>query len=198
MPNFKMRTKKINWFGRSCNVACDGKCDKAWGINNRQQHMLSDHDEDDYEFLADDELGTAPERSPISEGDQNKPLPGQEMNKWCCRECERGKIFEQREVLADTALPNFDQRVQNIKRKDGQAEQVERAVLANQVVDGLKAVAELSGAAQSPEGAAAVLKAAKDAGMIFDFSKSETDDGAYVVHVFRPLTRLMVKLGEEE
>ena len=47
--------KIIQYFDQPCKVACDEKCEKAWGINNRPRVQLSD-DPDDYAFLSDDEL----------------------------------------------------------------------------------------------------------------------------------------------
>jgi hypothetical protein len=75
-------------------VACDAKCDKAWGINNRPRVQLSD-DEDDYEFLADDELGAAPVDPGTYEGGHAKPdeVP-EKHNKWCARECERSVLLD--------------------------------------------------------------------------------------------------------
>ena len=96
-----MLTKQIQWFGKPCTLACDGQCDKAWGINGRPQHDFSDGP-DDHVFLADDALGIAPgpgDTVGISEGSDMKPsavplTDGQRMNKWCSRECERSTIAE--------------------------------------------------------------------------------------------------------
>jgi hypothetical protein len=95
--------KTISWFGRQARVACDGCCDKAWGINGRPSKALS-ADEDDYVFVGDDDLGIAPgpgKTVGISEGGHTKPsataLPDVEsdrLNKWCSRECERSVIVE--------------------------------------------------------------------------------------------------------
>jgi len=85
--------KLIQWFGAPAAVACDAKCDKAWGISNRPREQLSD-EEDDYTFLADDELETAPINPGTYEGDDAKPLPcDDKLNKWCVRECERCALF---------------------------------------------------------------------------------------------------------
>ena len=90
-------------------MACDGKCHKAWGINNRPKRQLSE-DEDDYEYLSDNELGEAPENPGTYEGGQGKNPKS--LNKWCARECERSKIFDMDEQIA---LKNFENPVKNIQ-----------------------------------------------------------------------------------
>lgn len=45
--------------GQSALLVCDRKCNKAWG-EDRPQEQLSDN-EDDVVWLADDELGDAPD-----------------------------------------------------------------------------------------------------------------------------------------
>lgn len=70
-------------------MACDARCDKAWGINNRPKRRLSNN-EDDYVWVGDDQLGTAPADPGTYEGDEPKPrTPEERLNKWCFRECER-------------------------------------------------------------------------------------------------------------
>ena len=84
-----MILKQIIYFGHPRTLICDAKCEKAWGINGRPRHQLS-KDEDDYELLADHELGEAPADPGTYEGGHAKPQQrGERMNKWCCRECER-------------------------------------------------------------------------------------------------------------
>lgn len=81
----------ISYFARPVLLVCDERCDKAWGINNRPKKQLSDN-EDDYEFLSDDKLDTAPIDTGISEGGHKKPKHyGERHNKWCARECERAE-----------------------------------------------------------------------------------------------------------
>jgi hypothetical protein len=111
-------TKHITWFGRSCLLACDGNCSKAWGINNRPRINLSD-DSDDYAFLADVELGEAPTDPGTYEGGFGKPHPDQEkLNKWCARECERSVILDDVECSDVSArLPDLSTRLYNIPRK---------------------------------------------------------------------------------
>lgn len=104
-----MLQKEIKWFRDQCILACDGKCHKAWGINNRPKRQLSE-DEDDYEYLSDNELGEAPENPGTYEGGQGKNPKS--LNKWCARECERSKIFDMDEQIA---LKNFENPVKNIQ-----------------------------------------------------------------------------------
>lgn len=79
----------ITFFGQAAKVNCDGNCAKAWGISNRPKRQLS-ADEDDYEFLADGELGDAPADPGTYEGGHGKPSSSHEFpNRWCVRECER-------------------------------------------------------------------------------------------------------------
>lgn len=82
----------VTYFGQRVIVSCDGKCNKAWGIQNRPRIYLKgeDVDGDDYVSLADDELGEAPADPGTYEGDQAKPPSALYFpNKWCVRECER-------------------------------------------------------------------------------------------------------------
>lgn len=84
-----MIAKAIMYFGQPSVIACDARCSKAWGVNSRPKVQLS-ADEDDYEYLADDELGDAPDDPGTYEGGQAKPRhPAELLNKWCARECER-------------------------------------------------------------------------------------------------------------
>lgn len=96
-----MIKKEIMWFGDKCILACDGKCEKAFGINNRPYRKLS-KDSDDYEFMSDSEVGVAPDDPGTYEGGCGKTPKS--LNKWCARECERSKIFEIGEELS---LPDF-------------------------------------------------------------------------------------------
>lgn len=104
-------------------VACDGRCDKAWGINGRPRVQLSPTDEDDYAWLADSELGAALADPGTYEGGHAKPsgVVGSEgMNKWCVRECERCVTSAPGESDRPLALRDFTRRVYNIPR-DGAA-----------------------------------------------------------------------------
>lgn len=101
-------------------LVCDGRCDKAWGINNRPSlyfqeegqppRALREDEEprnyDDHVFVPDSHLGTAPACPGTWEGGEGKPsavpltVPSL-MNKWCVRECERSDTFwSHEEVVA--------------------------------------------------------------------------------------------------
>lgn len=110
-------------------LACDGRCDKAWGINGRPSRKLSKHP-DDYVFLGDDELGTAPppgKTVDVSDGGDMKPsavaltsADGDRMNKWCDRSCERSTVLPtgvELESAARGRLPNLERPVPNLGRR---------------------------------------------------------------------------------
>lgn len=110
--------KVITFFGKPARVACDGNCAKAWGIRNRPRVQLSEN-EDDCAFLADSELGTAPEDPGTYEGGHAKPVGAalpEDLNKWCVRQCERMAMSEYNEWLAPITLVDFSKRLYNIKR----------------------------------------------------------------------------------
>lgn len=99
-----MIARSIVFFGHPCLLVCDAKCNKAWGINQRPTNQLSE-EEDDYEWLADDELPEAPEYPGTFEGGEGKPVDkSQRLNRWCARECERHIIVDNNE---DFVLPDF-------------------------------------------------------------------------------------------
>lgn len=109
--------KPILFSSHPCTIACDGRCDKAWGINGRPSKRFSE-DEDDHAYLADDELGEAPgpgKTVGLSEGGDIKPSArplhdGRLMNKWCTRECERSSTLDPGEPLM---VRDFSVRVYN-------------------------------------------------------------------------------------
>lgn len=105
-----MPIKQILWFGRHVTLACDGKCDKAWGINNRPRIDFDPDEPDDHAYLADHELGDAPTQPGTWEGGHGKPRDSSQMNKWCARECERSGIFEDGEAIK---LHDFSTRLFN-------------------------------------------------------------------------------------
>lgn len=112
-----MLKKEIIWFGKNAVLCCDGKCNKAWGMNNRPKNQLSDN-EDDYEYLADHELDDAPVDPGTYECDHAKPTVvglglRARLNKWCARECERSVIAVGDEAIK---LPDLSKRYPNIKR----------------------------------------------------------------------------------
>jgi hypothetical protein len=115
-----MLAKSIVFLGHACVLICDGSCDKAWGMQARPRRMLSE-DEDDYVYLPDRELGTAPgpgKTEICEEGGDRKPSAkplfaehSQLMNRWCARQCERARMLR-----ADEVLPDMDCPESNIKR----------------------------------------------------------------------------------
>lgn len=110
-----MLAKTILYFGQPSCVACDGNCAKAWGINNRPKVQVGTH-EDDYAFLADDELGEAPVDPGTYEGECAKPVSQHELlNKWCVRECERSTVHP---LGILCRLPDFFKRRYNMREND--------------------------------------------------------------------------------
>jgi hypothetical protein len=102
--------KQITLFNKQAILACDENCMKAWGINHRPRIQIS-CDDDDYAFLADSELRTAPADTGVYEGADAKPrTPDEMLNKWCARECERSTIVKIGETIV---LPDFSKRVYN-------------------------------------------------------------------------------------
>lgn len=88
--------QRIAFCGQQVDVACDRRCDKAWGLDLRPRKQLSE-DPDDYVFTSDGELGTAPFPSDSTEGDQGKPSATSHqgpLNKWCVRQCERSVMVD--------------------------------------------------------------------------------------------------------
>jgi len=104
--------KDIVYCGRLMTLACDGRCHKAWGNNNRPQVSCGE-DVDDFEFLSDNETELAPADPGTSEGADSKPREeSEQLNKWCARECERSVLVP---LGAPISLPNFKERISNRK-----------------------------------------------------------------------------------
>lgn len=104
----------IQYCGQSAKVCCDGNCRKAWGQNNRPKAWLSDH-EDDYEYLADSELGEAPADPGTYEGGIGKPGSVIEFpTKWCVRECERCNMSDPGRYGEPLPVLSFDDRRKNL------------------------------------------------------------------------------------
>jgi hypothetical protein len=61
-----MPSKSIVFCDQPAVIACDGRCDKAWGRNVRPRDVND-------ECLPDDALGMAPEDPGTYEGGQGKP-----------------------------------------------------------------------------------------------------------------------------
>lgn len=113
-----MITKEIIYFRKKMILACDKKCDKAWGISKRKNILLDIEDEDDIAFLSDNELGVAPLNPGTYEGGDGKPIDECELlNKWCCRECERSSLFNIDEEDIDKKLKDFSNRLYSISVK---------------------------------------------------------------------------------
>lgn len=103
----------IQFFGQPAKVACDGLCSKAWGRNSRPTVQLSD-DDDDFETLADYELGQAPADPGTYEGGHGKPASSAEFpNKWCVRECERCSMSNPGDWNKPLEIRRFDRRNRN-------------------------------------------------------------------------------------
>jgi hypothetical protein len=110
-----MITKDIVFFGQRATHACDGRCDKAWGSNGRPHVQLS-NDIDDFAYLADDELGEAPEAPGTYEGFDTKPIGAKgpdDINKWCVRECERAWLSKPGQPDEPPELPDYSVRHYN-------------------------------------------------------------------------------------
>lgn len=97
-------SKKIA-FGQEVLIACDGRCEKAWGKQLRPTTLSGNR-----EYLSDNEIGLAPENPGTSEGECFKPTDKQH-NKWCFRECERSNSFAFYENTAtDVTIPDWSKR----------------------------------------------------------------------------------------
>ncbi len=103
----------IIYLGQTAKVACDEKCHKAWGANNRPKIQLSD-DEDDYAYLSDNELGIAPLNPGTYEDGVAKPIQKIGIpNKWCVRECERCVMAKPNRSYLPLSLIDFSKRIYN-------------------------------------------------------------------------------------
>ena len=116
-------TKPITFCGQPATLACDGNCRKAWGIENRPKVMLTEDEDgggDDYAFLADGELGDAPDDPGTYEGGDGKPdAQGSEaMNRWCARQCERSELVKPGQRVK---LHDFSRRLYNVPSSDPEA-----------------------------------------------------------------------------
>ena len=106
--------KQIVFFGHLAKVACDEKCNKAWGSNHRPKNQLSNNP-DDFEWLSDNELGDAPVDPGTEEGSDRKPISdNQKGNRWCVRECERCAMSDIGDYDKPLSLPDFSKRITNI------------------------------------------------------------------------------------
>lgn len=126
--------KLITFCGQTAKVACDEKCNKAWGSGSRPRVYIIDGGEtevyglgddsiypdddnidiDDYAYLADDELGEAPKDPETYEGGQAKPTDKSQIgNKWCIRECERCSMSDVGKYNQPLELQDFSKRNYN-------------------------------------------------------------------------------------
>lgn len=79
--------QRITFCGQAVRVACDERCHKAWGQENRPSEIGEDGN---LCWLADHELGLAPVDPGTAEGGDRKPVDRKGIpNKWCVRQCER-------------------------------------------------------------------------------------------------------------
>jgi hypothetical protein len=104
-PVSRVMWKNIIYCGHQCRVVCDGRCDKAWGTCDRPKKVVrgTTNPDDDWFFLADSELGTAPVDPGTYEGRDGKPVnltDAEDMNRWCVRACERSSTLELDEPIA--------------------------------------------------------------------------------------------------
>lgn len=117
--------KQITFVGQPAVILCDGKCEKAWGSSNRPKIVIPDGDDDDYFYIPDGELGTAPEDPGAYEGFHGKPHPSEgpdRMNNWYTRECERSTFLNPRIDVFEPPK-NFDRRVYNRFDRQREADQ---------------------------------------------------------------------------
>lgn len=139
----ELKKTEITYFGEKAVVACDMKCNKAWGIPGRPHIYLQDpkqeiyglgykegmlwmddegFDENDIVFLSDDELGDAPYETGTWEGGHGKPtieeMKKYDHNKWCVRACERCGITEKGNPDGEIKIKDWSKRRYNIPSSD--------------------------------------------------------------------------------
>lgn len=108
----------ITYCGQAMKVACDERCDKAWGINSRPRVEHDPNEPDDYSFLADGELAEAPEDPGTYEGNDAKPVNKEGIpNRWCIRECERCAKSDPGRSHLPLDLPDLSVRLANMPHR---------------------------------------------------------------------------------
>ena len=121
-------TRRITYCGQPATIACDGLCEKAWGLQNRPRLYFArpDEDPDDYAWLTDAETPQAPADPGTYEGGEAKPTTREErlVSKWCARECERCVMTPAGSPDAVLKLRDFSKRRAN---KPGSQHKVEPA-----------------------------------------------------------------------
>ncbi len=106
---------QIAWFFSWSLLCCDAKCDKAWGHNGGRPQVTFSDDPDDYAYLPDSEVGTAPANPDTAEGGDMKPTHVlTRHNKWCARECERSSIVSLTSQCMELELRDFSKLVYNM------------------------------------------------------------------------------------
>ncbi len=98
-----MKKTQIKYRDAPALLVCDGKCEKAWGVNGRKGDLIIAYDEnepDDIAYKADNEIGIAPQDPGTYEGGQGKPTVPGDHNKWCARECERSRLVKPGEEIS--------------------------------------------------------------------------------------------------
>jgi len=99
--------KVITFMQQPMRIACDERCNKAWGRNARPRVEV----DGDLQWMSDDELGTAPVHSGTTEGEDAKPINKAEFgNKWCVRQCERCACSRMGESHLPVEFPDFTKR----------------------------------------------------------------------------------------
>ena len=109
--NQNLIVSRIKVYKQVMILACDGNCEKAWGIKNRPRIQFDQNDADDFAWFADSELASAPSNPGTEEGGDCKPCH-RIHNKWCFLECERS---DSRPVgkFRSIQLPDFTRRIYN-------------------------------------------------------------------------------------
>jgi hypothetical protein len=109
-----MILKVVNYHGQSCALACDARCEKAWGLSRRPEIQVS-ADPEEWAFRSDLELPIAPVHPGTTVGSEAKPRgPGERLNRWCAEECERSLMLRVGDAV--TQLPDFSNRVRSRRR----------------------------------------------------------------------------------
>lgn len=92
---------EIQHFRRRCLVVCDRNCEKAWGHNGGRPTLSFDDDNpDDFVYLADSEVGQAPDDPGTYEGwGEGKPNHPERHSRWCVRECERSDLVRPGQLI---------------------------------------------------------------------------------------------------
>lgn len=109
-----MLLRVVTAYGERMALGCDGRCERAYGRQDRPKVFAGTGNDDDWAWLADSEIKElAPENPGSYEGGVGKPKEAADrLNRWCFRECERSVFAGSRETLVE--LPNLSKRYYNI------------------------------------------------------------------------------------